>query len=293
MGGGAIQKQRNSNLELFRIIVMLLIIAHHYVVNSGVRAAIDANGMTSNSLFYYILGMWGKTGINCFVLITGWFMCTSKITLRKFLKLLFEVEFYKIVIGGIFLLTGKEVFSSKWVLDLLPVNSIGTGFVPGFLIFYLCIPFLNILINNISPRQHLLLIALLLFTYTILGTVPSFKVTMNYVSWFCVLYFLSSFMRLHNFPLKESNKAWLCFSFVCILLSIISVVAIRYSPKKIDPYWFVSDSNKILALLNALCLFNFFRTLRLPYSKLINAIGSTTFGVLLIHANSDAMRRWL
>lgn len=31
-----IQKQRNSNLELYRIIVMLLIVAHHYVVNSQV-----------------------------------------------------------------------------------------------------------------------------------------------------------------------------------------------------------------------------------------------------------------
>lgn len=28
-------KKRQSNLELFRCIVMLLIIAHHYVVNSG------------------------------------------------------------------------------------------------------------------------------------------------------------------------------------------------------------------------------------------------------------------
>lgn len=28
-------KVRNSNLELYRIIVMLLIVAHHYVVNSG------------------------------------------------------------------------------------------------------------------------------------------------------------------------------------------------------------------------------------------------------------------
>lgn len=28
-------QQRDSNLELYRIIVMLLIVAHHYVVNSG------------------------------------------------------------------------------------------------------------------------------------------------------------------------------------------------------------------------------------------------------------------
>lgn len=27
---------RNSNIELYRIILMLIIIAHHYVVNSGI-----------------------------------------------------------------------------------------------------------------------------------------------------------------------------------------------------------------------------------------------------------------
>lgn len=32
-------KQRNSNLELFRILTMLSIVAHHYVVNSKLLAA--------------------------------------------------------------------------------------------------------------------------------------------------------------------------------------------------------------------------------------------------------------
>jgi len=44
---------RNSNLELYRIIVMLLIVAHHYVVNSGlvdvmaenVQTALSADGL--------------------------------------------------------------------------------------------------------------------------------------------------------------------------------------------------------------------------------------------------------
>ena len=34
------KKQRSSNFELLRILLMLLIIAHHYVVNSGI-AAVD------------------------------------------------------------------------------------------------------------------------------------------------------------------------------------------------------------------------------------------------------------
>ena len=100
-------KVRESNLELFRIITMILIIAHHYVVNSGLTLAdgpINTNLLSWQSIFLLLFGAWGKTGINCFVLITGYFMCTSRITLKKFIKLLFEVMFYRIIIYLIFLI---------------------------------------------------------------------------------------------------------------------------------------------------------------------------------------------
>ena len=42
-------KQRESNLELYRIIVMLLIVAHHYVVNSG---QITLTGNTEFNILY-------------------------------------------------------------------------------------------------------------------------------------------------------------------------------------------------------------------------------------------------
>ena len=68
-------KNRNSNLELYRIIVMLLIVAHHFVVNSGVIDVMYEHPLSSNSTFLFLFGAWGKTGINCFMLITGYFMC--------------------------------------------------------------------------------------------------------------------------------------------------------------------------------------------------------------------------
>ena len=92
---------------------MLLIVAHHYVVNSGVEPLMAENPLAAKSIFLYLLGMWGKTGINCFVLITGYFMCKKQITLRKFLKLLLEVEFYNVIIGGLFLLTGYVIIALK------------------------------------------------------------------------------------------------------------------------------------------------------------------------------------
>lgn len=43
----------------------------------------------------------------------------------------------------------------------------------------------------------------------------------------------------------------------------------------------------------AVASFLWFKNMDIAHSKRINAIGASTFGVLLIHANSDAMRQWL
>ena len=88
-------KMRDSNIELFRIISMILIVAHHYVVNSGLtgNGPVFENPWSPASLFLLIWGAFGKIGINCFVLITGYFMCLSNISVKKFVKLFFEVMF--------------------------------------------------------------------------------------------------------------------------------------------------------------------------------------------------------
>lgn len=206
----AANRVRNSNLELYRIIVMLLIVAHHYVVNSGLMDVMEQDPLSGKSLFYYWFGMWGKTGINCFVLITGYFMCQSSITIRKFLKLLLQIEFYKIVIYAIFVLSGYEAFSLKGLaVAVLPAYRIGTNFVSCFLFFYLCIPFLNTLIRNLDKKKHLGLLVLCLVVYTLFGTFPKLHVTMNYVSWFCVLYVLASYVRMYGIitpPQSAKNK---------------------------------------------------------------------------------------
>ena len=95
-------------------------------------------------------------GINCFVLITGYFMCKSNITLKKFLKLFLQIEFYKIIFFLIFTLTGYQEFSLKAMIKmLLPIFGIGTGFTSSYLVFFLFIPFMNILIKNMNEKQHI------------------------------------------------------------------------------------------------------------------------------------------
>ena len=298
--GGAIPKApRSSNLELYRIICMIMIVAHHYVVNSGVAdecgpLAVDENSV--NSIFLLLFGAWGKTGINCFLMITGYFMCTSKITLRKFIKLIGQIYLYNFLLFVIFYMTGYETISLERMLHLLMLFwGFSDGFVSCFIIFWLAIPFLSILVHNMNKRQHQLLLILTLGVYTICGSLPTFNITFNYINWFCVLFFIASYIRLYPHEVMERRSLWAWMTLVSVLLAILSILCLRllFNQPVGQSYRFVSDSNKIFAVIVAVCSFLWFKNLNIKYSKIINGFGAGTFGVLLIHANSDAMRKWL
>lgn len=298
--GIQIKKTRSSNLELYRIICMLMIVAHHYVVNSGLGGAdgvLMQNPESSNSIFLLLFGAWGKTGINCFLMITGYFMCKSEITVRKFLKLLLQIYLYKLLIYPILLCTGYETVSFGRIIKLLmPFWSISAGFVGCFIIFFLTIPFWNLLIRNMTKQKHALLIGLLLLCYTILGSVPTFTIQFNYVTWFGIIYLIASYIRLYPQPVFERRKLWGWLSLVSIVLAFISIIVVNHYSSHdsiFQTHFFLVDCNKIFAVMVAVCTFLWFKNLNIKYSKVINAIGAATFGVFLIHANSEAMRTWL
>lgn len=154
------------------------------------------------------------------------------------------------------------------------------------------IPFLNILVKNINERQHIRLLLLVGFTYVFLATVPFFSVTFNYVSWFMVLYLISSYIRLYPKNIYENNTFWGTALLISTVICSLSVVACTFVFKS-SFYMFVTDSNTLLAVVEAVCAFMFFKNLKMKNCKLINVIASATFGVLCIHAASDDMRSWL
>lgn len=293
-------KLRDSNIELFRIITMFFIVAHHYVVNSGLTSSggvIASAPMSWRSVFLLLFGAWGKIGINCFVLISGYFMCRSNITLKKFAKLFCEIMFYKIIIGSVFFITGYEELSIKALTKmLLPITAVKTNFSGCYILFFLFIPFLNIMINHITEKQHVLLLLLCGFMYIFFGTIKFLPLSMNYVSWFIVLYFIASYIRLYPKNIFKNKKLWGGMTLTCILLCSLSVMCCIWLGTKLDKsiwYFFVTDSNTFLAVLTGISSFMFFKNLNIRYNPFINAVASTTFGILLIHANSDTMRRWL
>ena len=277
-----------------------MIVAHHYVVNSGLMSYIDAQStLRFQDYFLLLFGWGGKTGINCFVLITGYFMCTSSVKKEKFLKLLGEIYFYTVILWNIFFFTGYEAFSLKAFLKMLfPFFTVADNFTSCFLLFYQLIPFLNKLVHALTEKEHFMLMAWCIGIYAFLPSFAKANVVFNYITWFSILYVIASYIRLHPKDWFNSTRITGFWAGASLLLSWASVIVLAMFSRIIGKgigicYFFVADSNKVLALMTGVSTFLFFKNLKIGYSKVINTIAASTFGVLLIHANSDTMRRWL
>ena len=180
---------------------------------------------------------------------------------------------------------------------MFPFFTVQTNFMSCYLLFYLFIPFINKLINAMSEKEYLILLGLLLFIYTILPSFAFAAVSFNYVTWFIILYLIAAYIRIYEKSWFRNTKLWGGLTLVSLILSWLSVITLTYLGIRFEhqgySYFFVSDSNKILALATAICGFMFFKNIKIPQSRFINVVASSTLGVLLIHANSDTMRQWL
>ena len=298
-GGPTSAVPRDSSIELFRIVTMMVIVAHHYIVNSGVIDQITQQNATSgNALFALLFGWGGKTGINCFVLITGYFMCASQATVRKFVKLLFEVLFYKTVSYVTFwiLYDGWSYSIKDAIKSIVPLYTVQNGFTGAFLVLFMMIPFINSAIHGMNKKTHLYTILVFLMVDTFCPLFFRTPQAFNYVGWFVNVYLVGAYIRRYPNRFFLFLKATAAVSACCLALSwgsvlaeavILKITGVNYC------YSLVSDSNAILAFAMAVAAFLFFKNLYFGYCPLINRLAVSTFGVLLIHGANDATRAWL
>ena len=134
-----------------------MIVTHHYVVNSGIIDNFAIGNTSLNYIFLLLFGMWGKTGINIFIMISGYFMCKSDLTIQRYCKVFSKFLFYHFIIYFLMLFKGYEIVSFNRIFDLFfgifkYANASGS-FISSFFIFYLFIPFINKFIQNLTSDE--------------------------------------------------------------------------------------------------------------------------------------------
>ena len=119
------------------------------------------------------------------------------------------------------------------------------------------------------------------------------------VGWYMTLYFVGAYLRLYAGTWAHSVRFAARWLLVLVPLSWASIVAIDLLGHHLHKwdwfkaFYFFGQSSQILAFLMGVAIFLFFLNVHIPQSRFINNVAKTVFGILLIHAHSDAMRHWL
>ena len=301
-----IKKMRKSNIEMLRIVLIIMVIAHHYVVNSGIKAFFTPAKMSAKMIGIEIFGCGGKIAIDGFIIITGFFMCKQSVTLLKWCNLFVKYAFYLLVINGAFLIVGYYPLGKYNLLyGFVPfIKNYGTGydsFIALYLALFLLIPFINKLINAMNKKEMIILLSILIALYSIFSTFFFQIDSEGYIfvrdnfeglGWYITVYLIGAFIRKYGNKKWDNFRVGLVGTIISAVVICISIYVFNYT-MKIDIYHFVIGANKFMAITMAIMLFILFKNINIKNSKIINTLSKTTFGILLIHANSDTMRYFL
>lgn len=159
---------RDVNIEILRIIAMLMVIILHCF-----GRAVKLNDMNMYSLNYIVLlfiNFLASVANGIFIIITGYYMCNKPLKLKKVLLLWGKTLFYSVAIYIIFCFIGEKSYVKQ---SFFPVISGSYWFISAYITLCFFSPIINILINKMTKKQFQYLICILLITYSFL------KVFMN------------------------------------------------------------------------------------------------------------------
>lgn len=293
---------RDSNMELLRIVAMVMIVAHHFVVHGDF--SYEAGDVSVNRLWTYFLMLGGKIGVNLFVLISGYYMVKSPGgKTGKVVRIWLQLLTYSLLLYAVSMAMGIVPFHRNTLIThLLPLTTFRWWFATTYCILYLLSPFLNRMMQSLDQRgfQKLLLLAAVL--WSVIPSVVNLTYFMssdmdrNNLIWFVYLYFLGGYFRLY--PTERARSAAWYFTGAAVsgILIFLSMLWLNNMGKGNAFYvihaGILSSFWSLPALLMSVYLFAGFLHIRVGSSRLINTIASATFGVYLLH-DDGYMREFL
>lgn len=295
--------KRKSNIELLRIVCILLIISFHVVYKAGFTFT---NVLTINKLIVKTFWLFGELGVNLFVLITGYFMINSKFKTKKVIILIFEILFYYLATSIFAHIIGYREISGIKNIFMLFFSTILNRywFATAYILLYIFSPYLNILARNMSKIQYkkFLITALIIFSTipTIFGSLYNNTEVLLYYNrfiWLTIIYMIGAYIKLYGISYINSRKKALGLSITTFILMVSSIILIEkydafFSKIGITEVAYLWTPNNIFMLILSISTFLFFESLNIKENKIINRISSTTFGIYLLHDGVLAYWFW-
>lgn len=297
--------QRDSNIELLRIIAAIGVIILHYnnPIIGGGFAFVKLQGLSD--YFLTLMESIFICAVDLFVLISGYFLSkkNSRNAFRVF-ELFFQAILYTLAFYLISIVIGNNTFSIKRLFGcFIPTN----WFVTLYAVLFLISPFINIAYNSLSKSSKKLMIWLMVVLFSLYPTLVDILSALchkqfyglssigmygsqygytiiNYVLMYLIGCYLADTELKNDMGLKNKESKGL----IRIVINLLVVIAIITLWSRVDlvigyeverTAWEYCNP---LVIYEAVLVFMLFRKLKIK-SGFINKIASCTFSVYLAH----------
>lgn len=291
--------KREANFELLRIISMFMVLVLHFLSKCGFLS-LDSGNLFIDNIPWIFEGIC-YVAVDCFVMLTGYFMYKSKLKISKIITLIIQVLFYSVVtylIEIIFL--NKPIDLRELLIAFTPVISGKYWFISNYIVLLFISPFLNSLIEKMNKKIHLILCSVLLIIFSFLSTFFSYSIALKFeknydIVWFIVLYFVSSFIGKYGFNIskKKSIIIYLISTFCIFASKIFFEVTESFSPVKIIKDLFLENNefsynySSVFVFLSAVFLLFIFKDIKIKNKNVKTVINFTGSLVLTCYLLPD------
>lgn len=288
-------KVRESNIELLRNISMFMILIIHanFVSLPHIQyGEINSNILPSVTRFF--IESLGIVAVNVFVLISGWFGIKARA--KSILSFIYQILFFLLGGGILFILIGKTTFSINWLLDVFQLSS-KDWFIKSYFVLMIISPVLNSFTKNVDEKlQRYVILSFFLFE-ALYGWVTGGR--RFFVDGYGPLHLMGLYITaqyIHNQLSTVSTPIivkklfnlpkWADISIFLLMATINTFIITSGSIyfHNVEPFHAACYAySNPLNIIGALYLLLFFSKIRMSHSKIINWMGASSFAVYLFH----------
>ena len=214
---------RNIALDVLRIICMFLIVLGHSICHGQVLETIteySANYFLINAMYTFLM-----VHVNCFVLISGYFLCTHEFSIKKAISLWVKAFFWSSLLYALLCVRGIIPFEVRgFIKALLPFTQQRYWFVTSYLLMYCLVPILNAAIKAMSKRQFAVFLTVFFLVYIVLQNLIFWReftcVNSSNPLFFSFLYMVAAYIRLY--PPKKTSVVFTVYidMHVCNIMEV-------------------------------------------------------------------------
>lgn len=272
--------ERYSNIELFRILLMFLIIISHIVTHSVWN---EFYSLSFNSFILHILRCGGGIANAGFFIITGFFMSQKQFKFDRIIKIELKNLLYSILLLLILILCGVKVSGIVFFRSFFPTLFQMNWFASCYIGLLFIMPILNVLLRRGGEELIKYTIYCLLFLTTI-SSLTGVNWMYDNLRYAALCYLIGGTIETIDYQkiLKFSTKLNIFF----IVTILFSLLVANYIPSLIDYFGYYFTFQRLFQLFIALQLFVFFKNLKTKNNYIINNTAKSCFDIYLIHDNT-------